>query len=201
MSPVRRNAPHTRLPEAKAPWKWGFVSAEGGVGLLAWTRRGPAAVLLPRKTRRWALLEARRKWRFLPRGYFRKVAPSPVPGAFAAAYRRALAGKGAGRLLLDPPGGSPFHRRLWGLVRRIPRGGVLSYGVLAARAGSPRAVRAAGGAMARNPLPLFIPCHRVVAAGGIGGYSGGRHWKRKLLEREGAPVPGSRDFRFRAAGR
>ena len=78
------------------------------------------------------------------------------------------------------------------LVREVPWGETVSYGELATLAGKPRAARAVGTAMASNPLPFVIPCHRVIAAGGrIGGYGGGRNaveLKRKLLAREGVQL-------------
>jgi len=80
-----------------------------------------------------------------------------------------------------------FQRRVLQCCRRIPYGQTLTYGQLAAKAGSARAARAVGNCMAANPIPLVIPCHRVVAAGeGLGGYSavGGIRMKRRLLELE-----------------
>ena len=82
----------------------------------------------------------------------------------------------------------PFRRRvLEALHDGVPRGEVVTYGGLAARAGRASAARAAGTACARNPVPLFVPCHRVVpGGGGIGNYGGGAERKRALLELEGA---------------
>jgi methylated-DNA-[protein]-cysteine S-methyltransferase len=69
----------------------------------------------------------------------------------------------------------------------VPRGQVVTYGTLADRAGNPRAFRAAATACARNPVPIFVPCHRVLpSSGGIGNYGGGPERKRALLELEGA---------------
>jgi len=74
-------------------------------------------------------------------------------------------------------------------MQRIPAGHTRSYGELAADIGKPKAVRAVGGACGANPIPLLVPCHRVLAAGGkIGGFSGGLDWKRKLLAREEVTV-------------
>jgi methylated-DNA-[protein]-cysteine S-methyltransferase len=71
------------------------------------------------------------------------------------------------------PDGTPFQVACWDACRRIPRGETRTYAWLAAAAGRPAAVRAAGQAMRRNPLPIVVPCHRVVAAGGRpGGFSG-----------------------------
>ncbi|MDQ2870213.1 MAG: methylated-DNA--[protein]-cysteine S-methyltransferase [Acidobacteriota bacterium] len=77
----------------------------------------------------------------------------------------------------------------------IPFGKVRTYGEIARAVGSPAAARAVGGALAANPVPIVVPCHRVVAAGGLGGYSGGAkgsglRWKRELLSLEGA-LPGA----------
>ncbi len=88
------------------------------------------------------------------------------------------------------PAGSRFQQAVWREMRRIPCGRTRSYADLARAVDS--APRAVGGACARNPIPILIPCHRVVAAGGrIGGYSapGGLDVKRFLLELEGIPLP------------
>lgn len=83
---------------------------------------------------------------------------------------------------LDMEGYSPFFSRAWQACAAIPPGETRSYAWLATQAGSPAAVRAAGQAMARNPLPLIIPCHRVVGSdGGLHGYGGGLPMKRHLL--------------------
>jgi O-6-methylguanine DNA methyltransferase len=82
--------------------------------------------------------------------------------------------------------GTEFQRRVWRALGKIPPGETLSYGELAAAIGRPKAARAVGAACGANPIPLLIPCHRVLAAGGrLGGFTAGLAWKRKLLEREG----------------
>ncbi|PKN33516.1 MAG: hypothetical protein CVU61_13035 [Deltaproteobacteria bacterium HGW-Deltaproteobacteria-19] len=81
---------------------------------------------------------------------------------------------------------APFRRLILMETGRIPRGKVRTYGSLAAAAGRPGAARAVGSAMASNPFPLAIPCHRVVRSdGSLGGFGGGLALKRALLEREG----------------
>jgi len=106
--------------------------------------------------------------------------------------RRTLEGRTPGRCpALDETalsGGVPeFRRAVWRALRALPRGRTATYGELARRAGNPRAARAAGSACGANPLPLFVPCHRAVAAGGrLGGFSSGLAWKRLLLSGEGA---------------
>ncbi|MEM1658558.1 MAG: MGMT family protein [Candidatus Jordarchaeales archaeon] len=83
---------------------------------------------------------------------------------------------------------TPFQRKVLEEVRRIPPGETITYGELARRIGNPRAARAVGRALKRNPLPIVIPCHRVVGACGIGGYTGGLEIKVKLLINEKARV-------------
>jgi methylated-DNA-[protein]-cysteine S-methyltransferase len=81
----------------------------------------------------------------------------------------------------------PFGRRILEMTAAIPYGGHLSYAEVAAEAGSPRGARAAGNALGSNPIPIVIPCHRVLRTGGVlGGYGGGPDRKRWLLELEGA---------------
>lgn len=88
---------------------------------------------------------------------------------------------------LDLSGATPFQRRVWLATREIPYGERRSYAQIARRVGSPQAAQAVGQALAANPLPLIIPCHRVVASSGdLGGFSGGPYLKRRLLEMEGA---------------
>jgi len=86
--------------------------------------------------------------------------------------------------------GTEFQRQVWQAIAAIPVGKTKTYGELARAIGNPGAVRAVGSACGQNPLPLFIPCHRVVAAnGGIGGFSAGLPWKRLLLDREQTIAP------------
>jgi methylated-DNA-[protein]-cysteine S-methyltransferase len=85
------------------------------------------------------------------------------------------------------PRGTPFQQRVWAALRDIPFGETTSYGELARRIGDPKAVRAVGAANGRNPLPLVVPCHRVIGAdGSLVGFGGGMDRKRWLLQHEGA---------------
>jgi len=85
---------------------------------------------------------------------------------------------------LSHPG---FYRRVLRATARVPFGEVITYGEAAQRAGNPRAFRAAGSALGSNPIPIVVPCHRVIRAGGqIGNYGGGPEMKRFLLRLEGA---------------
>ena len=81
---------------------------------------------------------------------------------------------------------APFHREVLHELARVPYGDVTTYGTLAARVGRPRAARAVGTAMNRNPIPIVLPCHRVVgASGSLTGYAGGLDRKERLLRLEG----------------
>lgn len=82
--------------------------------------------------------------------------------------------------------GTPFQVLVWNAIAQIPIGQTLSYGALALKIGKPKAFRAVGAACGKNPLPIFIPCHRVVAATGIGGFSGNLAVKKELLAHESA---------------
>jgi methylated-DNA-[protein]-cysteine S-methyltransferase len=145
-----------------------------------------------------------------PRGLLRvKYADEPIEGVLAE-----VAARVSPRILRAPRRTDPVRRELegyfalrrrsfdlpidWSLVQgfagnvlretsRIPFGDVRSYGQVARQAGSPRAARAAGNALGSNPIPIVVPCHRVLHAdGGLGGYSGGLDRKRYLLALEGS---------------
>lgn len=120
-----------------------------------------------------------------------------VPGARAQISRwhklttRALKQALAGKPISTPPpydlgDTTDFQRSVWAALEKIPLGQTQTYGELAREIGNPKAVRAVGRGCATNPIPILIPCHRLVAARGkIGGFSGGLKWKEKLLRREG----------------
>ncbi|HEV2336286.1 MAG TPA: methylated-DNA--[protein]-cysteine S-methyltransferase [Stellaceae bacterium] len=119
-------------------------------------------------------------------------APAGNGSPLLAEAARQLAAYFDGRLLhFDlplAPAGSPFEARVWSAMQVIPYGETRSYGDLAASVAS--APRAVGRACGRNPIPIVIPCHRVLAKGGLGGYSGegGLATKQRLLALEGALV-------------
>jgi methylated-DNA-[protein]-cysteine S-methyltransferase len=109
------------------------------------------------------------------------LAVTPVPGETPA--------EGPAPVPVAFRGGSPFQLRVWEELRTIPRGATMTYGELAARLGMPGAARAVGSAVARNPISIVVPCHRVVGAdGSLTGYAGGVERKRALLAMEGAPA-------------
>jgi len=86
--------------------------------------------------------------------------------------------------------GSDFERQVWDLLRAIPYGSTTSYGELARRLGDVKLSRAVGAANGKNPIPIIVPCHRVIGANGdLTGFGGGIETKRWLLEHEGALLP------------
>lgn len=111
--------------------------------------------------------------------------PDPDP-AFVELVRGALA-EGRTDVPVDLGSRTAFHREVLEHLLTIPKGEVRTYGQVAEAVGRPRAHRAVGSAVARNPVSLLVPCHRVVpAAGGVGNYGSGPHRKKTLLNREGA---------------
>ena len=164
-----------------------FETALGRIGVAA-TARGLVRVTLPKAV----------AGRRAPGG---TAAPGARPcacagppaqaAAHAARAEREIRAYCAGRrrrftVPIDLSGMPPFRRKVLTEARRIPYGRTVTYAELARRAGSPRAARAVGQAMAHNPVALVVPCHRVVAAGGgLGGFGGGLALKRRLLALEG----------------
>jgi O-6-methylguanine DNA methyltransferase len=115
-----------------------------------------------------------------------------LPDDLARRIERRLAGDRHNRIALDLRGSTEFERAVWMKALEIPRGEVRPYGWIAAEIGRPKAVRAVGTALGHNPVPLIVPCHRVVRSDGtIGQYSlGGPANKRTILAGEGADPEG-----------
>jgi O-6-methylguanine DNA methyltransferase len=103
-----------------------------------------------------------------------------------AALKAVLAGRAPKKFPPLDLAGTDFQRSVWRALQKIPSGRTKSYGEIAVAIGRPKAVRAVGSACGANLIPVLIPCHRVLAANKkLGGFSGGRAWKRTLLAREG----------------
>ena len=131
--------------------------------------------------------------------HFKHVLPAELSRAVKAGHRltvqalgSVLAGRAPGKLPpLDLSTGTEFQQRVWGELQKIATGRTRSYGEIAQAIGKAKAVRAVGGACGANPIPVLVPCHRVLAANRkLGGFSGGLAWKIKLLAREGIEVGG-----------
>jgi len=162
-----------------------FDTALGRCGI-AWTERGVAGVQLPEPSDDATRARLRRR---------RPAASEQPPSAeVARAVERMTALLRGERIdlsdvALDMTDLAPSHRSVLELARTIPAGRTSTYGELAARLGDPMSARAVGDALGRNPFPIIVPCHRVLAASGrLGGFSahGGSETKRRMLIIEGA---------------
>jgi methylated-DNA-[protein]-cysteine S-methyltransferase len=156
---------------------------------IAWGGRGILGTLLPEAGAGATRAGLRRR--------FPNASEAPPPPAVADAIRgivTLLSGRGDDLLTveIDLRRVPEFHRRVYEVTRSIPAGQTLTYGDIAVRIGEPGAAQAVGQVLGRNPFPIVVPCHRVVAAGGkSGGFSGpgGVDTKLRLLEIEGAGQP------------
>ena len=167
-----------------------FNTAIGRCGV-AWGERGVAGVQLPEAGERET--RARMLQRFPAAG---ETAPPPEVQRVIDRLVALLRGEASdfSTIALDMDEVPAFHRRVYEAARAIPAGMTLSYGDIAARVGAPGAARAVGQALGRNPFPIIVPCHRVLAAGGkIGGFSaqGGVATKRRMLAIEGVQLNGA----------
>jgi len=168
-----------------------FDTAIGRCGI-AWGGQGVAGVQLPEAG------EPETRARMLQR--FPAAGEAPPPPEVQQAIERMVAllcgaSSDLSAIALDMDQVPAFHRRVYEVARAIPPGMTLSYGDVAARVGAPGAARAVGQALGRNPFPIVVPCHRVLAAGGkIGGFSaqGGVVTKRRMLAIEGAQLNGAK---------
>jgi methylated-DNA-[protein]-cysteine S-methyltransferase len=163
-----------------------FESSLGRCGI-AWTDLGVARVQLPEPDDRRAVASLE------GRGAVTAEPPREIAGtvrdvaAHLAGEPRDFTG-----VALDLTGIGDFARRVYAAARRIPAGRTATYGEIAAAIGEPGEARAVGQALGANPIPLIVPCHRIVAAsGGIGGFSapGGALTKTRLLALEGVGLP------------
>jgi len=162
------------------PVSIGMFRVKGGWCAAAWTRKGLCALTLPTRKR----AEAFRKLSSLTDPGNPGTSSKP-PSDIVMAVRLALSGKPFRPPKTDLSALTEFQRRILRATATIPLGQTRSYAWTAGKAGSPLGCRAAGQALHANPIPLLIPCHRVVeSGGGIGGFGGGLRWKRFLLRLE-----------------
>jgi methylated-DNA-[protein]-cysteine S-methyltransferase len=175
--------------------KDGFALFETAIGrcAIAWGARGIVGVNLP--DGREAATRARMQQRFPTANE-----TSPPVTVKAAIERIAALLRGEqsdlSAIALDMDAVPPFHRRVYQAARAVPPGTTVSYGEIAAQAGSPGGSRAVGQALGRNPFAIVVPCHRVLAAGGkVGGFSatGGITTKLRMLAIESARAPGGKN--------
>jgi methylated-DNA-[protein]-cysteine S-methyltransferase len=162
-----------------------FDTALGRCGI-AWTARGVAGVQLPEPTDDATRARLRRR-----HSSARESAPSVEAARAIEGITALLRGEriDLSDVALDIDDVEPFPRRVYELARTIPAGRTSTYGELAARLGDSGSARAVGEALGHNPVPIVVPCHRVLAASGrLGGFSahGGAATKRRMLIIEGA---------------
>lgn len=174
------------------PWvsktKFGLFPAPGGWCAAAWTAKGLSTLVLPQKNKALAFRKLQEYLPAVPMGFWEKPLEA-VPNEIQGQTQKALKGKPFQFKSFDISFLTSFQQRILKATCQIPWGQFRTYGWVARKAGSPRGFRAAGQALNRNPIPLFIPCHRVIAGGNrLGGYGGGLEWKIKLLKNEGVRV-------------
>ena len=154
---------------------------------IAWGPRGIVGLQLPESGERATRLRLAQRF---PGAREEEAPPASIKRAVAA-IGKLLDGKTVdlSTIDLDMEGVPPFHRQVYEAARTVAPGTTLTYGAMATRIGAPGSARAVGQALGKNPFPIVVPCHRVLAAGGqIGGFSApqGLAMKRRLLSLEGA---------------
>ncbi len=183
-APQHRAAIRARLIDSFAETSLTVVATKIGWIGLAWSPRGLVSLQLPRAARAAALRDLQREH---PHGVWRDRAPDEMLRElteYAAGRRRAF------ELPLDWLSIKPFQRAVLKAASHIPFGETRSYGWIAQKIGKPRAARAVGQALGANPIPIILPCHRVITSDGkLGGYGGGLPMKVRLLKLEGAVLP------------
>ena len=155
------------------PWGWMGISE---------TQKGVDAIVLPKPTRAAveSVFRSSRKRPINFRTTWRLQAARTQVSEYLSRTRQCF------DLPLDLSQGTSFQRLVWGILKRIPYGKLRSYQWIATRVGGRQYARAVGNAVGANPVPIVIPCHRIVAHdGALGGFSGGLSVKRKLLTLEG----------------
>jgi methylated-DNA-[protein]-cysteine S-methyltransferase len=170
---VNREEVKVAIDSCQTAWGWvGMASSSGGL----------LALTLPEPTQEKALKPLLERWGE------KQLHDDPRLDGLKRKLQQYFDGQ---RVLFDEPldlrEATAFQRRVWTAVRDIPYGETRSYGQIARQAGSPGAARAVGQAMAANPMPIVVPCHRVIgSAGDLRGFGGGLDLKRRLLEMERA---------------
>ena len=162
-----------------------FLTSLGWAGVAA-SGQGICAIILPKKNKRSVERELRGSESGVRRSGRNKPANRPVLGKAVKLLQRYLSGERVSfDLPLDMRYYTAFQQAVWKAAAKIPSGETRSYAWVAKRIRNPKAVRAVGQALGANPVPIIIPCHRVIgSSGSLGGYSGGIGMKQKLLKLE-----------------
>jgi methylated-DNA-[protein]-cysteine S-methyltransferase len=180
-APMRRAAIRAQLIERLREMKLSIFETQIGWIGVAFSERGLAAIQLPRTSRAQTLAELVRDY---PTGAFVEQAPAEIVRElheYVEGRRREF------DLPLDWSTVKPFQRAVMSVLSQIPFGETRSYAWVARQIGKPNAARAVGRAVGANPIPIIIPCHRVIGSdGSLTGYGGGLPLKKRLLQLEGA---------------
>ncbi len=161
------------LPISTRDGKFIAHYSEKGLAEIDWPKKVGSALRADRRTPRRGVPTKIKNWHRTTETAFKKI----------------LAGKKSKLPPLDWNGKTKFQKSVWRQMLKISPGKTKSYGEVAAAIKNPKAVRAVGSACGANPIPVLVPCHRILAANKkIGGFSGGLDWKRKLLKREGIKI-------------
>ena len=156
-----------------------FVKTPFGVFRIGATQTGVASIYFPR---RWRVPKFRDKATRQVRGILKRTKDY-------LKYFSSRKSSPRNEPQIDWHFFTSFEERILRTLKKVPSGSVISYSALAKRAGIPRGARAVGNALNRNPIPILIPCHRVIRKNqDLGGYRMGHHWKQKLLKLEGFEV-------------
>ncbi|HMK24113.1 MAG TPA: methylated-DNA--[protein]-cysteine S-methyltransferase [Terriglobales bacterium] len=167
------SAPHRASMIFPTPWGWMGISE---------TTKGIDAIILPKASRR-AIESA---LRISSNAHLDAKAPSRLQEARRQLIEFLRGKRERFDVLLDLSRGTAFQRQVWRTLQRVPYGKLRSYRWIALRVGGRRFARAVGNAVGSNPVPIVVPCHRIVAHdASLGGFSGGLPMKRKLLRLEG----------------
>lgn len=179
-SPVRRASLRAQLVQPSGVYLNAFETRLGWLGV-ARSERGVRHLQLPRPTREQAL-------GMLQREFPAAMVATDIPREIERELCAYAEGRGRSfSVALDLATLKPFQRAVLTAIRKIPFGETRTYGWVAREIGNPKAARAVGQALHTNPIPIILPCHRVIASdGSLGGYGGGVPMKQKLLKLEGA---------------
>jgi methylated-DNA-[protein]-cysteine S-methyltransferase len=171
-----------RLTDSYGVYLYVVQTRLGWIGV-AWSSRGIKYLELPRSTRELVLRELKREF---PDGVVSQDVPAEIEHelvTYAQGQCRQF------QVPVDLTAVQPFQQQVLRAIAKIPFGETRSYGWVAREIGRPKAARAVGQALHKNPIPIIIPCHRIIASdGSLGGYGGGLPMKLKLLELEGATI-------------
>ncbi|HEX9076970.1 MAG TPA: methylated-DNA--[protein]-cysteine S-methyltransferase [Anaerolineae bacterium] len=178
--PVRGATVRAQLVQPSGVYLYALATRLGWLGV-ARSERGVRHLQLPRPTREQALGGLQREF---PTG----TVVTDIPREIERELREYAEGRGRSfSVALDLAGVKPFQRAVLAAIGKIPFGETRTYGWVAREIGNPKAARAVGQALHNNPIPIIIPCHRVIASdGSLGGYGGGLPMKQRLLKLEGA---------------